>query len=171
MITYSIEIKRLSKGDFEKVAELAEEFFQTAKNYEQMPSEEITYEFIKKFAGSLNVIKDNKKVIGHTFILPCDKKSMTDFIEKRITEKQLFYRIRDKISANDYSALYLVSAQLIPEYQRKGLAVKSFVMQIKAYQKLIKRPVLFFWPLSKEGLSLAKKAADITGLELKQRKR
>ena len=47
------------------------------KDIKQIPEKVITYDFVnKKFPIAVNVIKNGNKVLGHTFILPTNKKTI-----------------------------------------------------------------------------------------------
>jgi hypothetical protein len=167
-ISFSLNKGRISRRDHAAVIESAEAFFQTEKNKSEMPTYEVTYDFVSRlFPYSLNIIKDGKKVVGHTFTLPCDDRSMDDFLTRRITERELFFSIRGRISPEDYSSLYLAAAMVQPAYRGKGLATEALTMQVRAYQNAICDDLaLFYWPLTSEGDLLAKKIASTTGLTI-----
>lgn len=168
MIKFSLE--KYTEKDYNLISEMAERFFLTKNHPEQMQCKDVTWKFVSKhFPNSLNAIKDNKTVVGFTFTLPCDKKSMMEFVNKKITERDLFYKIRDEIKPKDYETLYLVDSIILPTYRRKGLATRAFIRHIKEYQKSIKNIELFCWPVTEEGRMLARKIAKITGLKLRER--
>ena len=171
VITYSVKTKKFTKDDYESSCRLAESFFQTKEDPEQMSADELTFDFFtNKFPYSGNIIKDDNKVIGHTFALPCNKEVMNKFLRGKINEKELFYEIRDQIKPHEYDSLYLVSAQILPGYQRRGLATNGFVMQVRAYQKMMGQCIeLFYWSITPEGNKLAQKVAAKLNLPLKKR--
>ncbi len=170
-ITYSITTGRIDRKDYLEVERLAENFFHTKEDKEQLPGSEITYEFItQKFPYSVNIIKDDSNVIGHTFALPCDKANRDAFLQGKINERELFYRIKDSIKSKDYTSLYLASAQIRTKYQRKGITSRGFAIHIKEYQKAIKPNLdLFYWSMTPEGQKLAQKVAELAGLPINER--
>ncbi len=169
MIHYSLTKGAFTRKELNVTGKLAEDFFQTAKDSSQMPEKELTFKLLtQKFPLSVNIIYDDKKVIGYTFALPCDKETMHAFVKGKITEKELFYAIRDKISPEEYCCIYLVDSLIISTYRRKGLAIKARVMQIKKYQSALRKKdlILFSWPFTKEGKAFGRKLAKIMGLKI-----
>ncbi len=168
MINYSLIKGSFTRKDLINASKFSEAFFHTADNPFQMPEKELTYKFFTKhFPLSTNIIYDKNKVIGHTFVLPCDKKNMICFLKGKITEKELFYLIKDSIPKKQYSCLYFVSSLIKPKYRRKGYTMKARIMQIKEYQKILgKNLTLFSWPFSKEGYKFGKKLAKKLKLKI-----
>lgn len=158
MINHSIDTGNVSTADYKAVGALAETFFHTQDDPEQLPGTEITSAFFQQFPYAGNIVKSDHEVIGHTFVLPCNSEYMGQFLRKEINERVLFYAIRDKVTPQTYDALYLVSAQIIPAYQRQGIASEGLIKQIHKYEHVFGRKLtLFAWPTTPEGQSLTKK--------------
>lgn len=155
---------KFTRKEHKFLAKQAERFFHTDKDLEQLPGEEITYEFLtKKFPNSANIIRQGKKIVGHTFVLPCSKKLMRQFLNGKITERQLFYCIREEITYQNFETIYLCSALLLPEHRGQGLAAQSMADQVKKISSMRKgKTEIFAWPQTLEGKKMAQNVAKIT---------
>jgi hypothetical protein len=65
-----------------------------------------------------------------------------------------------------YDALYLCSALVLPEYRRKGLALKVAAGAVEAVRRDHPIATLFYWGFSDEGRALAEALSKETGLPL-----
>lgn len=100
-------------------------------------------------------------------VVPTTKKLMTEFIEGRITEKEMF----DRTTKQDKpEALYLGGVVVLPEYRGKGVAKGLLKEAIDIFQKINPDINLFFWAFSEEGRSLAEKVSKELGVEILSRK-
>ena len=101
-ITFSSDAQNLSFKDLRDTAELAESYFGTQKDPEQMPTTEAESRWLfAHIPECVNVIKDDGKLIGFAFIIPCREAIMRDFLSKRIAEAQLYARVKKEgINAN-----------------------------------------------------------------------
>ena len=111
---------------------------------------------------------DEAGPIAWVLVLPTTSELLARFIEKSITEKQLFESTPDKAS---YTAVYLCSALVLPEYRRKGIARRLIAAAVKSIRKDHPISTLAFWPFSTEGRLLAESVAKECGLPLFERPR
>lgn len=91
------------------------------------------------------------------------------FVNKRITEAEMFERIKSS-RIKRFDAIYFCVAFIRPEFRCRRLATRAIVKsakKIKDWKNL--RPTLFYWQYSKEGSKLAPKVAKTLGLEIKKR--
>src|SRR3989344_6494256 len=78
---------------------LVEDYFKTKEDNSQA---QINLENIKWVRNNIpdcvNIIKYKNKNIGNTFIVPCNKKLMNQFLSKKTNENQLFEEIKRSIN-------------------------------------------------------------------------
>ena len=99
------------------------------------------------------------------------KEAMEQFISKKISEAELFEKIKIIKVPKIPEAIYLCSAVIKKELQGRGLATQASIRLINKISKNSKqKPILFYWAWSKNGEKLANKLARLTNLELKFRK-
>lgn len=167
-ITFSSDDGKISRKDVDKINKTSEEYFGTEKDPHQISNTPKTRDWIYKNAlDYLNLIRNNGKIVGHTFMLPCKQTLMDDFIKKRIDEATLFEKIKKiKLDAVP-EAIYICESVVRKDFRGKGLITSSFVKTInKITHNGKEKPILFYWEFSKEGGNLVKKVAEITGMEL-----
>ncbi|MFA6974221.1 MAG: GNAT family N-acetyltransferase [Parcubacteria group bacterium] len=149
---------------------LAKTFFPWIEDNNFISPDEVTYELMKKiYPNSVIFVKDGEKLIGHAFILPCNKKIMNKFLSREINEKQMFYLMKKEVNELNFNCIYLASSFILPEYRNKGLATQSLVLAIKKLCKIgnKKNVVLFYESLTEEGDRLSKKIGDQLGFKIK----
>ena len=172
-ITFSVDYGRVSDKEADEVMALAEEYFKTESDSEQAKVNNENKNWIhNNIPECIDVIKDKEKIIGFTLIFPCKQETMSLFLNEKINEDELLELIKKELNYKEFDSIYLCQALIIPEYRRKGLAMKGL---IKSIEKIIsfsknKKPVLFYWPFSNEGKKLAEKISEKTGLKLKYRR-
>lgn len=171
-ISYSSDDGRLSRKDIDITSEMSEQFFKMKKDPSQMAATIQTRDWIyRNAANCLNVIRNNGEIVGYTFLVPCSKKLMNDFVSKKIDEAKLIGEIEGSKLPAFPESIYLCASIVKEEFRGQGLATIAFT---KLISKMISRtpvkPVLFYWQYSNEGGKLAKRVAAETGLELIIRK-
>ncbi len=170
-ITFSIDTGKFNLEDIVKAEQLAENYFEMRHNPGQLQATEEDYTWIHKhIPDCFNVIKIKDEIIGFTLIIPCNKQLMEQFLSKRVSESQLFKKIKESVTYDNFETIYLCSAFVKPAFRQKGLAHKAYVMSI---EKIIKKrgikPILFYWEFSEGGRKLASKVAQITKFKLIKR--
>lgn len=171
-ISFSSDTGQVARSDFNETERITEEYFGTMNDPEQARVTPENSEWIyEKARDYYNIVRNDNEVIGYAFMLPCNKKLMNDFLEKRITEAALFEEIKALNPSKPPETIYLCSSIIKKEYQGRGLATTAFVKAISKITKKSKtKPVLFYEGYSEEGEKVARKVATMTGLELRARK-
>src|SRR3989344_5939681 len=167
-ITFSVD-RKLTKKDLDESSQLAETFFHMQEKPDEIPATKENKEFIlNKIPECSNVIYADKKTIGFTFIIPCNKDIMKKFLAKNITENELFEEVKNKINYSNFTAIYLCSSFIKKEVRGRGLAIQGRMKSIKKICEGRKiKPILFAWAQTKEGEKSVKRTAAQIGCKLK----
>lgn len=147
-----------------KEMQIAEAIFGTENDPDQMP---ITHESIAKLDRLcidwlVSEVDDNGEPISWAIAMPTQKQLAQDFLNNKITEKQL---LDLTIPADIYDAVYLVSVITVPEHRGKGLGTKV-VKQVLQNIPVVDDAIYFAWPTSDEGMALVKKIESELGREI-----
>ncbi|MBI4145082.1 hypothetical protein HY493_02645 [Candidatus Woesearchaeota archaeon] len=158
----------LTFEDVQETSRLSERTFKTAHDAAQMrvADEKTRWIFLHR-PETDNVIKMDGKVIGFTFIVLTNTRIMRDFLSGKISEEDIF-TLSKQVTKRTFTAIYLCASVILPEFRRKGLALRGFVKQIRNVTGT-KKPALFYWGYSKEGALLAEKVAKESGLPVHAR--
>ena len=79
----------------DETSRISEEYFGMEKDQNQMPATSENRDWVyKNIPDYVNIMRDNGKIIGYAFMLPCSKKLMEDFLAKKINEAILFEGIK-----------------------------------------------------------------------------
>lgn len=170
-ITFSSDTGLITRKDLEITSQMSEDYFGMQKDPDQMPATEENRDWVyKNSLDYLNIVKDNGKIIGFAFMLPCNKILMQDFISGKISEAKLVEGIKSLKLKNPSQTIYLCSSILDEEYRGKGLATLAFIKSIdKVTSNKKHKPILFYWGYSEEGKRLVERIANLTGLEVRSR--
>ncbi len=170
-ITFSTDRGNLTLEENFETARMVEEFFGMSQDPAQIPATDENIRWMNKnIPDCINVIKSENKLIGETFIIPCNQEIMNDFLTDKINENALFQRVKKEVTYDNFDSIYLCSATIYPEFRKQGLAVEACVKSIKkicAARNL--KPILFFDGWSNEGSNLAHKVARLLGLKIKEK--
>ncbi len=151
---WCVRNKNMDEKVLDKMLNIAERFFGTASDPNQMPiTRESFYKLQQLHPKTVVYRLDNGEPISWVVVLPTQTELMEKFLKREINERELLDLTK---SQDEYEALYLCAAFTIPEYRRKGYAVEMFKEAIKdiPHTKDVK---LFAWPFSQEGKALAEK--------------
>ena len=152
------------KENLRRMLELVEEVFNSKNDSDQIDVDEnVTEKLFKLHPASLSSVENDDGPVVWVLIFPTTQDLMKKFIDKKITEKELFEQTSDGI---DYNCIYLCSALVLPEYRNKGMATKLTVEAIEKIRKDHKIKNLFVWVFSNAGRSVAQNVAARTGLPL-----
>ncbi len=144
------------KGEQER-REITEKYFGTQNDPDQIP---INRDSLEKFYAlssyCLNCAYEGDKPVSWTVSIPTSLKLMNDFLEQRITEKELF----NQTQTGDNEALYICSAFTVPEFRGKGIAKVLLTEQTQAFLSDNPNMEVFTWIWSNEGDKLVKSLPD-----------
>lgn len=169
MIYDFIDTGKITDEDIRGAFKLTEGLWSTKTDPEIIPSKVFTYNFVtKEIPFSYNVIKEDDLVIGFTIVLPSSEEDMYDFINEKITEKELFYRILETDREN-FSCLYLCSAVIAENYRRRGLAKKSLMKQIEKFSNIYDIKYIYSWAFSDAGKKICNNISEEINIPLIER--
>lgn len=137
-----------------RMMNLTESFFDTKIDESQIP---INLESRNKFFAlspytfAVEVIDNNP--IAWVLTMPTHKEIARDFIDGKITEKELFDRTKP---GGKYDAVYLASSFTVPEHRRKGFAKRLRKIALGKFFEIYPIEMVFAWPYSEEGKALDK---------------
>ena len=157
----------MAKNNFERMIQLAGEFFQAHNDPDQISVDENIMQRLRDLhPATITQEEDENGPIAWILIIPTTDHIMKEFIAKAINENELLEMTRkDSV----FTALYLCSALVLPEYRGKGIARRLTVAAIKSIQEEHPLRALFYWSFSPEGERLAQSIAKETGLQLLKR--
>lgn len=157
----------MSKSNFEKMIDLADEVFSSRTDPNQLNVDEAVIQRLMQLNPSTvsEYIEGDGPVVW-ILVIPTTAQLMERFLVNEISEKELFELTPPGIK---YDALYLCSAMVLEAFRRKGIAKKLTIAAIENIQKDHNIKTLFVWPFSKEGDALAEYIALQTGLPLRKK--
>lgn len=161
-------ITRFSRTDErirEQTMKLAEQYFKTADDPDQMPVNMESHNKLVALSPDCMVIgyDKNDDVVGWVVTLPTTTVLMADFLEKKITEKQLLDLTTPQ---KEYEALYISAVFVLPQYRGKGCGSELVFEVIKKFTHKGRLPKLFAWIYSKEGGELVKSVSKKLGVPI-----
>ena len=157
----------MTSENLERMIRLAEEFFETKNDPDQISVNEETMRRLRRIHPStLTEENDEKGPIAWILVVPTTHDLMEMFIAKHINERELLDRT--PLQA-EYDSLYLCSALVLPEHRRKGLARGLVCRAVDSIREDQPIKDLFYWAFSVEGERLAASAARALGLPLCKR--
>ena len=153
--------------NLERMLELVGSFFDTKNDPDQLSVDEKVMEKLEKIHPScMSELDEGDGPIVWILLIPTTEAVMKKFLAKEISEMQLF---KETEPGQNYEAIYLCSASVLPEYRRKGLATKVGYDAIRNIMKDHNIKALYYWSFSPEGQALAEKAANKLHLPLYKR--
>ena len=154
--------------NLQRMIQLADEFFETKNDPEQISIDRETMLRLKEIHPSTMEEKTTSDgPVAWILVIPTTNAVMRKFLAKKINERGL---LDGTSTGGTYEAVYLCSALVLPEFRRRGLAKRLAVKAIRTIRK--KHPIkhLFCWAFSDEGKGLAKSIAAEVKLPLHGRK-
>lgn len=157
----------MTPSNFERLIRLAEETFAVRSDPSQLDVNESVREKLQLLHPStLSSWDEGNGPVAWILVFPTTALLMQKFLEEKITEKEMFDLTPIGIR---YDAIYLCSALVLPEYQRKGitrhLALEAIV-NIRADHPI---QCLFVWAFSTGGDAAAENLSTLTKLPLYKR--
>lgn len=153
--------------NYERMIALADEVFAYREDPDQLLVDEAVIERLQQLhPATLSEFADENGPVAWILLIPTTANLMDKFLKGELSEKQLFY---ETPLHQRYTALYLCSALVLPEYRRKGIAKKLTIEAINKMKKDHPIECLFVWPFTTEGDITAEKLAEAVHLPLKKR--
>ncbi|HLP17351.1 MAG TPA: hypothetical protein VK470_13900 [Bacteroidota bacterium] len=150
-----------------RMIELADESFHMQDDPEQIQVNAHVLERLKKIHPATLAEKSTRNgPVAWTMVIPTSQRLMQLFIGHKITEREMFRRTR---VGQIYDAAYLSSALVLPEYRRRGIALRLVVRSLRSIRREHPIRALFFWPFSGAGEKLAEAVASQLRLPLYKR--
>lgn len=153
-----------NKNNLERMIQLAEDVFSSRTDSEQLDVDQEVIERLKQIhPDSVSEFDDGAGPVAWVLMIPTTLDLMNAFLEKKITEKDLFDRTPIGIS---YEAIYLCSALVLEEYRQQGISKKLSLKSIENISTSNSIKALFVWEFSEEGAISAKSIANACGQPL-----
>ncbi len=151
-------------SNFERMIQLAEEAFAVKNDPDQLDVNQDVIERLQRIHPStVSEYDDGNGPVAWVLIIPTTLDLMNRFLDKKISEKELFELTPQNIK---YEALYLCSAMVLEECRRKGIAKRLALKAIEDIRKDNPIKALFVWAFSKEGDLGSENVAGLTSLPL-----
>jgi ribosomal protein S18 acetylase RimI-like enzyme len=157
----------MSKSNFERMLQLADEVFAVKNDPEQLDvNQEVLERLMRIHPATVSEYDDGNGPVAWILLFPTTVDLMHQFLNAVISEKQLFDLTPLAIK---HEALYLCSALVLEEYRRKGIAKRLTLQAIEKIRKDHPLKALFVWTFNKEGDLGAEALARSTSLPLYKR--
>lgn len=157
----------MNKDIFGKMMEIAERFFDTANDPDQISiTQDSADKLLELHPKTIAYKAEGEDPISWIVVVPTSKELAWKFIDGEITEQELLDRTEPK---SIYEAIYLCSAFTVPEQRNKGYAVELFKESLAAIPRT-QDALLFAWPYSEEGRSLLVKLEKEFGIKIELKK-
>jgi ribosomal protein S18 acetylase RimI-like enzyme len=154
----------MSKNNFERMLQLADEVFDAKSDSAQIQVNEEVLNHLQEIHPACVSGEENENgPIAWMLLVPTTQSLMDLFLSGKISEQLLYEQTSLNVT---YDAIYLCSAMVLPEYRRKGLAKKLLINAIASISKDHPIKNLFVWTFSKEGLLLSQAIAEAVNLPL-----
>jgi hypothetical protein len=154
-------------SNYQRLIKLAEEVFDMRNDPEQLQVDQHVIEGLQLIhPATVAEHRDENGPVAWLLVIPTTQEVMNLFIEGKISEMKLF----EMTSPSDcFEALYLCSALVLPEYQRKGIIKGMVLKAIEEIRNEHPLKALYVWAFSKEGEIAAERIAELAGLPLLKR--
>ncbi len=154
-------------SNLERLIQLADNVFAAKSDLDQLDVDWQVLERLRKIHPlTVSDFDEGMGPVAWVLLIPTTKELMKRFLEKDISEKQLYEMTPMGAS---YHAIYLCSALVLEESRRKGIAKKLSLEAIEEIRKNHPIKALFVWTFSKEGDLGAEDIALLTSLPLHKR--
>ena len=153
--------------NLQRMIQLADEVFAVKNDPDQLDvNQEVIERLQRLHPSTVSEYADANGPVAWVLLIPTTTDLMNQFLEDKISEKQLF----DLTPVNiNYEALYLCSAMVLEEYRRKGIVKRLIMAAIENIRKDHTIQALFVWPFTKEGDLAAESLSRLTLLPLYKR--
>ena len=153
--------------NLKRMIQLAEDVFAVKTDPDQLDVNQEVIERLKEIhPATLSEYDDGNGPVAWILLIPTTKVLMEEFLEGKISEKQLFDLTPLK---ETYNSIYLCSAIVLEEYRRQGIAKRLTLEAINNIRKDHPITSLFVWPFSAEGDLASETLSGLTALPLFKR--
>jgi len=155
-------------SNYERMMQLAEDTFAVKNDPSQLDvDEEVINHLLKIHPSTVSEKDDGDGPVAWILLLPTTEKLMHQFLNKEITEKELYVRtpLNEK-----YDAVYLCSAMVLEEFRKKGIAKTLTLSALEKIRELHNIKYLLVWNFSEEGAASSISIAKLAALPLLIRK-
>jgi len=153
-----------SEPNYDRMMRIIDEVFATRNDPDQL---QVTPAQLGKLQqihpATLNELRDENGPLVWALLIPTTREVMMDFVESRISEKQLLEHTPLHVA---YDCIYLCSVSTLPELRGQGKTKALCLEAIHAIRRDHPITTLFVWPFTREGNGLAEALASECGLEL-----
>ncbi len=162
------EVLHIPETQRERMIKLAEEFFATKNDPEQLTiDEEVLARLRSIHPSAVTEESDEGGPVAWLLLVPTTAAVMEKFLAKEIGEQEL---LELTPAGASYDAVYLCSVLVLPERREKGLATRLTAKALRSIMADHPVRTLFVWEFSGEGRRLARAVADELSLPLRSRK-
>ena len=156
-------------SNFERLVQLADEVFAVKSDPSQIDvNAEVLERLYKLHPATVSTFDDGNGPVAWVLLIPTTLDLMNRFLEKRISEKELFDLT--PIEAK-YDAVYLCSALVLEEFRRKGITKQLALTAIDNLCEMHQLKAVFVWAFTPEGDSAAETIANLAKLPLYKREK
>ena len=156
-------------SNFERLVQLADEVFAVKSDPSQIDvNAEVLERLYKLHPATVSAFDDGNGPVAWVLLIPTTLDLMTRFLEKQISEKELFDLT--PLEAK-YDAVYLCSALVLEEFRRKGIASQLALTAIDNMREIHQLKAVFVWAFTPEGDSAAETIANLAKLPLYKREK
>lgn len=153
--------------NFARMIALADEVFDMRNDPEQISVDGSVLDRLQAIhPATMGEVADENGPVAWMLVIPTTREVMEDFLEKRISERQILERTS---SGEKATAVYLCSALVLPEHRGMGYAKRLALDAIRAIRKEHPIDTLYVWAFTTEGRGLAASVAKEAGLSLRER--
>ncbi|MBA2612729.1 MAG: hypothetical protein H0U95_12195 [Bacteroidetes bacterium] len=153
-----------SRPNFNRMLTLIDEVFATRNDPEQIQVNQQQLKKLQKIhPATLSELANEEGPVIWVLIIPTTKKIMNDFLEHKISEKDILSKTK---AGDSYDCIYLCSATTLAEFRGKGETKNICIKAIRSICETNSIKNLFVWPFTQEGELLAKKIAESCKFDL-----
>jgi hypothetical protein len=157
----------VSDSNYQRLIRLAEEVFDMRNDPEQLQVDENIIRRLQLLHhATVAEYRDENGPVAWLLVIPTTLEVMNLFVDGKISEMKLFGMTSP---GSRFEALYLCSALVLPEYQRKGIIKGMVLNAIAEIKKEYPLKALYVWAFSKEGDIASERIAEAAGLPLFKR--
>lgn len=154
-------------SNFERMIQLAEDVFAVKNDPDQLDVDQDVIRRLQRIhPATVSEFDDGNGPVAWVLLIPTTLDLMNQFLNCRITEKELFDRTPFDAK---YEALYLCSAMVLEEYRKKGIAKQLILNAIERIRRDHPLQSLFVWAFTEEGDRGSETVARLTSLPLYKR--